>query len=142
MALASAQVIDAIASRLVPVLLSGGRVYTSRLHPLAEADLPAWRVTAEAEDVELSQVDGVNVHTLLIDCTGYVRATLNVDDAMHDLAAAGLTAVCALPVLHRTQLQSIERELVSEGEAAMGAVRLRVATQFYVRPEAPETIVT
>ena len=142
MALAAAQVVDAIAARFTPVALSAGRVYTSRLHPLTEAELPAWRITAEAEDVETGMADGVNVHTLLVDCAGYVQATDNVDDSMHALAAQGLTAACALPVLYRTQLQSIERELVADGEARLGVVRLRLATQFYVRPEAPETIVT
>jgi hypothetical protein len=52
MALAAAQVVDAVAARLVPVVLSGGRVYTSRLWPLTEAEIPAWRVTAEDEEVE------------------------------------------------------------------------------------------
>lgn len=142
MALAAAQVVDALAARLSPVSLSGGRVFTSRLHPLTEAELPAWRVTAEAEDVEGSMAEGVNRHTLLVDCAGYVRATSNVDDAMHDLAAAGMTALFALPVAYGSQLQGIERELVTEGEADCAVIRLRVATQFYVRPEAPETIVT
>lgn len=142
MALAAAQVVDALAARLGPVVLSGGRVYTSRLHPLEEAELPAWRVTAESEDVEISHIDGTNVHTLLVDCTGYVRATSDVDDAMHNLAAQGLTAALATPPLYGSQLQAIERETTQEGPAQMGLIRIRIATQFYVRPEAPETIVT
>lgn len=142
MALAAAQVVDALAARLGPVVLSGGRVYTSRLHPLEEADLPAWRVTAESEDVEISHIDGTNVHTLLVDCTGYVKATSDVDDAMHNLAAQGLTAALATPPLYGSQLQAIERETTQEGPAQMGLIRIRIATQFYVRPEAPETIVT
>lgn len=142
MALAAAQVVDALAARLGPVVLSGGRVYTSRLHPLEEAELPAWRVTAESEDVEISHIDGTNVHTLLVDCTGYVKATSDVDDAMHNLAAQGLTAALATPPLYGSQLQAIERETTQEGPAQMGLIRIRIATQFYVRPEAPETIVT
>lgn len=142
MALAAAQVVDALAARFAPVALSGGRVFTSRLHPLAEAELPAWKITAEAEDVTLSHIDGTNLHTLLIDCEGYVRATSDVDDAMHNLAAQGLTAALATPPLYGSQLQAIEREVTTEGEASVGLIRLRIATQFYVRPEAPEVIVT
>lgn len=141
MALAAAQVVDALAARLVPVALSGGRVYTSRLHPLEEVDLPAWRVTADAEDVEISHIDGTNVHTLLVECSGYVKATADVDDAMHNLAAQGLTATLATPPLYGSQLQNIERETTQEGQAQVGVIRIRIATQFYVRPEAPETIV-
>ena len=142
MALAAAQVVDALAARFIPVALSGGRVFTSRTHPLTEAEMPAWKVFADAEDVELSHAEGVNRHTLLVECAGYVRALSDVDDAMHNLAAQGLTAAFALPVLHGSQLQGIERELSKEGEAECGVIRIRIATQFYVRPEAPETIVT
>ena len=52
MALASAQLIDAIAALLRGVSGWADSVHTSRLWPLAEADLPAWRVQAEDETVD------------------------------------------------------------------------------------------
>ncbi len=142
MTLAAAQVVDTLAARLVGLPLTGSRVYTDRLHPLTEAELPAWRVVAETEDVEQAVIEGMNVHRLAVVATGYVQAESSVDDAMHALAAQGLTALCALPAPHGLQLVSIERNVTTEGEARLGSVRLTVSTQFYVRPEAPETIVS
>src|SRR4051812_5941361 len=96
MALAAAQVVDALAALLVPVALSGGRVYTSRLWPLTEAELPAWRVTAETEEVQPTTIhSGVEQHLLSVEAKGYARATDNLDDSLHALAAAGLTALFA-----------------------------------------------
>jgi hypothetical protein len=140
MALAAAQVVDAIAARLTGLPLAGSRVYTSRLWPLTEPELPAWRVTAESEDVEAAMADGANQHLLEVVCAGYVRATDNLDDSLHALAAEGLTAVCALPALYGTQVTGIERDAVKEGEAAMGVIRCRLLTRFFVAPSAPETI--
>ena len=64
MALAAAQVIDALAARLVPLAATGGRVYTSRAWPLT--DLPAWRVTAEDEAVQQAAVEPWNQHDLFV----------------------------------------------------------------------------
>jgi hypothetical protein len=141
MALAAAQVVDALAARMTGLPLTGSRVYTSRLWAVSEAELPAWRLTAEDESIEAQMADGTNQHLLTVQCEGLVRATADVDDSMHALAAQGLTALCAVPALHGTQLTSIERVTTSEGEAAVGAVRIRVVTRFFVHPAAPETIV-
>ena len=134
MALAAAQVIDAVAALLVPVALSGGRVYTSRLWPLTEADLPAWRLFATDEPI-----DG-DLHDLFIDAEGYVRATQDMDDAMNALASQGLSALFAGPPPHALRCIGIEREPVQEGGADMGRVRLRLQAQFLSPPSTPEVI--
>lgn len=140
MALAAAQVIDALAARLVPMVATGGRVYTSRTWPLAESDLPAWRVTAEDESVAPAMTEPVNEHRLQINARAFVRATADLDDAMHTLAAAGLALLFAAPVPHGLQLDSIVRQLSTEGEAAVGVITLRLRTTFWVDPAQPETI--
>jgi hypothetical protein len=138
--LASAQVIDAQAALLGPVVLSGGRVYTSRLHPLQESDLPAWRVVAFDESVTQAQISGANEHLLGIAFTGYVRATSDVDDAMHNLAAQGLTALFPSSPLYGLQLNGIDRQIVQEGEASLGAITIRATARFFVSPQQPEVI--
>lgn len=142
MALAAAQVVDTLAALLVPVALSAGRVYTSRLWALTEADLPAWRVTAEQEDVTPTSIHAnVEQHTLQVEAKGYTRATQDLDDALHALAAAGLTALFASATPpHFLALQGIDRDLSSEGQDAVGVITLRLQTQFFVQPSAPETI--
>src|SRR5512135_3391675 len=143
MALAAAQVIDALATRLANVTATGGRVYTSRTWPLAEADLPAWRIYASTEDVTQAGLsDRTGLHMLVVDAVAYCRATADLDDTMNALASAGLQALFAGTVPYGLQLGEIDRQVAGEGEGAMGALTLRLRAEFYARPDAPETILS
>lgn len=138
MTLAAAQVIDAVAARITA---TGAQAHTSRAWPLAEADLPAWRVTAEQEDVErLTLGDDTNQHTLGIQLRGLVRATADLDDALHAFAATAIAAVFALPVPFDLQLTGIDRQLTTEGEASVGAITVTARATYIVRASAPQTI--
>jgi hypothetical protein len=141
MALAAAQVVDAIAARLVPMVATGGRVYTSRAWPLAESELPAWRVTAEDESATPDIVsDGTNRHDLTLNATAYARATADLDDALHALAATGLALLFAPAVPYGLQLQRISRRMGDDGEDALGAITLQLSCIYWVNPASPETI--
>lgn len=143
MALAAAQVIDAMAARLGTVAATAGRVHTSRTWPLATADLPAWRVLADGEDCELVDLDGgMHRHQLTISCRAYTAATADLDDALHALAAAGLQALWLAPVPYALELLGITRGMATEGEAKLGTVTLQVRAEFYANPAAPETIIS
>lgn len=140
MALAAAQVVDAVAALLVPMVATGGRVYTSRAWPLSDDDLPAWRVTAEDESVELLNLNGTEQeHVLQINVTATARAAADLDDTLHALAASGLTLLFANPP-YGLELQGIERDMSTEGEAAVGRIVLRLRSTFHTAPSAPETI--
>jgi hypothetical protein len=140
-ALAAAQVIDAIAARLVPMTATGGRVYTSRAWPLAEASLPAWRVTADDEQVSPAAVtEPVNEHALDINARAFTRSVADLDDALHALAASGLALLFTAPVPHSLELQGIQRQLATEGEAAVGVITLRLRCTYWVNPATPETL--
>lgn len=138
MALAAAQVIDALAARLVPLGAAGG-VHTSRAWPLPD-DLPAWRVTAEDEAVTAAMLSGTNEHQLDVAVRGSTRATADLDDALHAMAAAALAALFAPPAPYQLQLTGIRRQMAAEGEASVGIVSLLVRATYYVDPAAPETI--
>jgi hypothetical protein len=141
MALAAAQVVDAVAALLVPMVATGGRVYTSRAWPLAESDLPAWRVTAEDETVETDALDdSEQTHSLNIQAQCSTRAVADLDDALHALAASGLGLLFDPPAPYGLRLQSIDRTLATEGEAAVGRVTLSLNATFQTAPSAPETI--
>lgn len=140
MALAAAQVVDAVAARLNGLALTGTRVYTSRTWPLAEADLPAWRVVAADEQVKLAEMDGLNLHRLAIEARGVARAVEDLDDSLHALAAQALAALFVAPAPYRLELQGIERNMRQEGEAAVGQITLRLQASFYAYPHTPETI--
>lgn len=140
MALAAAQVIDALAARLVPLAATGGRVYTSRAWPLDV--LPAWRVTAGPEQVQrVSVPDNLHQHDLDVDARAYARAVADLDDTLHALAAGGLPLLFAAPIPYGLQLTGIDRDTTGDGEAAVGSITLRLRAQYFTDPAAPETII-
>jgi hypothetical protein len=139
MALAAAQVIDAVAAKLAPMAATGGRVYTSRAWPITT--LPAWRVTAQDEQIDIAGVaEPINQHTLDINATAFASAADDLDDAMHALAASGLALLFAPTVPYGMQLTGIGRQLTTEGEANVGAITLRLRCLFFVDPSTPETV--
>lgn len=143
MALAAAQVVDALVARLLAVTVTSGRVYPSRTWPLADADLPAWLVFVQDEPVELQGLDGdMHMHTPVIACRAHAAATADLDDTLNALAAAGLAALFAPPVPYALELTAIERRMATLGEARLGTVTLLVRATFIARASAPETILT
>ena len=140
MTLAAAQVIDAIAARLVPLAATGGRVYTSRAWPLDT--LPAWRVTAEDESVSADEgmVESINLHQLDIEARAFASATADLDDSLHTLAAGGLALLFAASVPHGLELRGIQRGMTTDAEAKVGAITLQLRCRFWVNPATPETI--
>lgn len=144
MALAAAQVVDALAARIAaqPNLGAGG-VKTSRAWPWSEDDLPACRIFASDESVEEVTIDaGTNQHTLQVDAQYSARAVADLDDTLHALAASGQALLLAGNPPHGAQLTGIVRELASEGEAAVGRITLQLRCTFFVVPSAPETILS
>lgn len=143
MALAAAQVVDALAARVaVQAGLGTGGAKTSRVWPWGEEELPACRVFAQDEQVQLATQEGLNQHNLAVDVQYTCRATADLDDAMHALAAAGLPLLFANPVPYGLQLTGITRETATEGEAAVGRITLQLLAIFFAAPQAPETILS
>jgi hypothetical protein len=143
MALAAAQVVDALAARLAPQALGTGGVRTSRLWPWAEAELPAVRLFAADEQVEISTIgEQINRHTLAVDAQYTLRAVADADDAMHTLAEAGLALLFAEPLPHGLQLAGINREAATEGEAAVTRITLQLQCTYFVAPAAPGVILS
>lgn len=139
MALASAQVVDSLADRVLTVAALATRVYTSRAWPLDQ--VPAARVTAEGEDVQLVDLMGeIEQHQLEVAVRLYAQAVSNVDTTLHSLAASALTALMVDPKPHALRLAGITRALQGEGEATLGVVTLRLLCTFHVAAAAPETI--
>lgn len=150
--LASAQVVAAIAVRLRGLPLAGERVFTSRAWPLAEKDLPAWRVQAGDEAIELLTVHpaGPQQHTLEVQLHGICRAVADLDDVMHALASEAITALFNDPsapdalsqLAGRVPLSqsAIARELQGEGEATLGCITVTLIARFNTRGSAPDTI--
>ena len=143
MALAAAQVIDAIAARISGATSAGANVFTSRAWPIGQETLPAVRVTAGGEHVTPEGLgDRLGQHLLDIDAEFYLRSVANLDDAMHAIVVAALPAIFAAPVPYGLTLQGIDRSMSAEGEAAVGVITLRLQALFFTLPSQPETILS
>ncbi|HKW84088.1 MAG TPA: hypothetical protein VJN68_10075 [Burkholderiaceae bacterium] len=147
--LAAGQVIAAVAALIEGAPSMTGRVFTDRAWPFASAELPAWRVYADEEEVTPAGIafPARQMHELLVHCAGYVRAVSGIDDALHALAAAALTALFATqqttrlaPLNCSVVLARIERGLETDGESAIGRVVLALRVRFHTFNNAPETI--
>lgn len=147
--LAAAQVINGIASLIETAPGMTGKVFTSRMWPLTENDLPAWRVLADSEEVTPAGIAFPmrEDHSLEVLCRGFVRAVSDVDDVMHALAKDALAVLFASKSAARLSplncvmsLARIDRDMESEGEAAMGRITLALRVRFVTFNNDPETI--
>lgn len=150
MTLAAAKVIDAVAALISSASGMAGHVFTSRTWPLAESQLPAWRVVAADEDVDTIGANwpAQEQHDLTIAAQGYARATADLDDALHTLAENALGVLFATvastrlsPLNCAMSLRGIQRDLVTEGEASLGRITLLLRVRFLTFNNAPATIV-
>lgn len=151
--LAGAQVVDAIASRIRGASVTGAddRVYTSRAWPLKV--LPAWRVTAENEQIELLTMHGPGLeqHTLLIALNGIAEAVQDLDDVLNELACAALEAIFdeapppdALAAmasnLSSLSAVSIGRDLTAADQAKLGEVTVLLQAVFQTLSNEPRVL--
>ena len=107
---------------------------------LSVVDLEKTNFESSLLDFDFDLGEDTNEHTLEINCQAVARATANLDDSLHALAAAGLAPLFAPPVPYSLRLTAIDREMSGAGEAAVGAVTLTLRATYAVAPAAPETI--
>lgn len=155
MALAAAQIVDAVAAlvRAAPVGAAtpyASSTFTDRAWAFNEAELPAWRVLADDEEIELVTMHypAIEQHTLTVMLEGRVRAVSLLDDAMNDAAAAVLAAIFASAstatlggLAKAMRAAGISRRLEAEGQAAIGAIDIRLEVVFCTASNAPSTII-
>lgn len=151
MPLASAQIVDGVVTLLKTVPASGARVFAARGWPLADTELPAWVVIAQGESLEVQTIHfpSLQRHTLSVDAVVKVRAVSDLDDAMHDLALAAMTALqgtaaaASLGSLPNVDcnVAGIDRELIGDGEAALGQLTLHLSITFQTMQNAPGVLV-
>jgi hypothetical protein len=151
--LAAALIVAAIATRITGLSLAGDDVFTSRAWPLAEKDLPAWRVIAADEEIEPLTLNPnpLQKHTLQVELHGIAQVTAALDDALHALTAEALAAVFrtsgtaddldAIAPQIQVSLRRIERTFSKEGEAATGLALITLRVDFKTRAAAPETLI-
>lgn len=147
--LAAAQAVDAVAALIRTVPAYATSVFTDRAWPLAEDNLPAWKVLPDDEEIEPTgpNFPALQQHELMVLAEGYCKAASAIDDAMHAMAANALGALfsskatSSLYPLHCSMACTrIAREFQPDGQAATGRITLSLRVRFHTYSNAPETI--
>lgn len=152
MALAAAQCVDRVAAILASGSTAAGpRVYTSRVWPLAEAELPALLVFAEGETVTAASIDypWLQRHDLAVRVQGYCRNTESLDDEMNGLAESVLQALFATQANAELQpltsvtmtCTEIDRFMSKLGPADVGQVTVSLDVQFHTASNNPASLI-
>ena len=89
------QIRDNVVTALTGLSTTGSRVYTSRVYPMAAANLPGLCVYAKSEEVETTTVTRprTQVRTLTLSVEGFAVATSGLDNTLDDRLKAPLLFV-------------------------------------------------
>jgi hypothetical protein len=150
--LASQQVIEAVAARLVAAdTAAAARVYTARAWPVDT--FPSIKVLHVDEDLQADAEDvtwpPTLLHRLQLDVLAYVQAPTGLDAALAAmalqvlLALQGTRAAATLQPLAGCTLQAtgIRYQTPGDGEAATGLATVRLEVEFHTAGNDPETII-
>jgi hypothetical protein len=127
---------------------TGARVYTGRVYPLAEAELPSLvvnTVSEEAEPVSLDLDTAIVQRQVEIEVVATVRATAALADALDAVAEDVETALAgsvtvgsiAVPLAYA----GCDIEFSGEADQPIGRASLRYTATLYTLANAPGTLV-
>lgn len=149
--LAAAQVRERVQQLLLNATAAGPRVLVGRAWPLAGDELPAIKLAITGEPIS---ADGmhfpcVQEHELALEVRCFLRDTDDLDTAMDAMAEQVLQVLFAdedaarldpLPncVMEATGIDRVVRD--AEGEAAAGAVSVRLAITFQTLSNEPSQL--
>lgn len=150
--LASAQVRARVQALLLGQTAAGTRVLVGRSWPLAEAELPAIKLAITGEAVEAADMHwpALQEHSLALEVRAFVRDVDDAETAMDDITEQVLSVLfgneadASLDPLPNClmELSGIDRAVRdAEGEAATGAVAVRLAITFQTVSNNPSTLV-
>lgn len=143
--LAAAQVRAEVAARLATAVLTAGRVFEGRYHPAAEADLPCWFLSIDAEDIEPQGIThaGMNEHRLRLRADGYAASVDALETTLDTLQAQALAALHATQPPWPLRCVAVRRAANdAEGlDGRTGQVSLFLEALYVTVDGAPETLI-
>lgn len=150
MPLAAQQVVDLVAADVRAVADYAASTYTDRAWAFDEAELPAARVLADAENVDTGtiHVPNVEIHDLDVAVQLRVQAATGLDAVMHDATGSVLAslfrpaAVAARGALNvqAFALTRIDRQMLVSDQAKVGVVDIVLRARFAVIANNPNFI--
>jgi len=129
--------------------LTGSNVFESRLHPLAQSQLPCWIVSADEEEGEnvTMAMGGApeQQRTLQLEFAGYARGVSGVEDTLDSMAEeleAVITTSAFAALAKDIEYQGTEVELAGEDlDNTFGIVTVVYRVTYHTTAGAPGTAV-
>lgn len=140
------QVREAMVSVITGQTSAGSRVYSNRVLPTAEAQLPFVSVSVVQDAAVRETIGplGTTQRTLEIEAKVYAKATKDVDDVLDGIASSIEAAVYADDsfggICRYCQIEETTIDFASEAETTIGELTMTFEAQTRVRPADPETV--
>lgn len=142
---ARTQIRQAVVALLNGNTEAGNRVFSSRVHPLDDAKLPALLVYTSQENVgeRSMQRPRTQQRQLQLAVEGYLKARGDIDAEADALALEVEQLIAADPTLaglvKDISLESTSTQLSGEGEKPVAVITLTFAVLYCVKENAPQT---
>ncbi len=141
------QLRDAIVTAVTGLATTGARVYTARVYPAQDSELPHLEVNTVDEDAELVSVhpQGTLERRLTIEITARARATSGLANTLDDITEQVETALGgAITVSSKSvplSYQGASIQFSGEADQPIGIAVLRYQATLYTAANAPGTLV-
>jgi hypothetical protein len=142
---ARTQIRQAVVALLNGNTEAGNRVFSSRVHPLDDAKLPALLVYTPQENIgeRSMQRPRTQARQLQLAMEGYLKARGDIDAEADALALEVEQLIAADPTLaglvKDISLESTATQLSGEGEKPVAVITLTFAVLYCVKENAPQT---
>lgn len=135
----------AIATAVTGLTTTGADVFTSRLYPYEDDDLPNLSVYVARDPETVEDEDDVmgsyQIRVLPVEIVARVKATTELDDQLDDICAEVETALVGSAtvkaLVKSLRLVSTEIDMDNEGEKPVGAARMEWEVIYRVNGAAP-----
>ena len=138
------QIREAVATAVTGLTTTGSRVFSSRVYPLEDADLPALLVLTELESTETQTIHAPRVlqRIVFVDITGVAKAVADLDDTLDLIAKEVEVAMATTSALNGIAKlvgpPQTEITLTGSAEKPTGRVRIRYAIDYFTADNAPD----
>lgn len=139
------QIRTAAVAALTGLATTGANVFSSRVYPLQDAELPALRISNPAEAIEPASMGGANRYlerSLTLEVQACVKQVTGYEDVVDQIAKEVEVALANNNTLGNLAKwivpRGIETELTGEGDKPISVATLRFEVLYYTALNAPD----
>ena len=141
---ARTQIRNAIVARLAGLPTTGNRVYPGRVLPIDPDRIagPALRVFCGDEEIESLTIGAPRIeqHQLLLHVDGIVKASVNLEDLLDQIALEVQTAMAPEGIGKDCELKAIKAGLDESLEKPCGVISLIYQVTYHIAADAPAVL--